>query len=115
MGANLLGQVATHQLAMVQVHLQQQVIAPDFVAHLMDVIGGIEKIPRHIAPIDGLDHELNAVWAYRLGGPAQIADEYAFTARQRGSGWGNASHGVEEGQARACAYVKACDWRRIVA
>jgi hypothetical protein len=61
----------------------------------MDVIGGIEKIPRHIAPIDGLDHELNAVWAYRLGGPAQIADEYGFTARQRGSGWGNASHGVE--------------------
>jgi hypothetical protein len=63
MGANLLSQVATHDLTMVQVHLQQQVVAPDFLNNLMGVISGIEKIPRHIARIDGLDHELNAVWA----------------------------------------------------
>ena len=56
-------------MAMVQVHLQQQVVAPDFLNNLMGVIGGIEKIPRHITRIDGLDHELNAVWAQRLGGP----------------------------------------------
>jgi len=80
MGANLLGQVAPHHLTMVQVHLQQQVVAPDFLDNLMGVIGGIEKIPRHIARIDGLDHELHAVWAQRLGGPAQIADEYGLTA-----------------------------------
>jgi hypothetical protein len=81
MCANLLGQVAAHDLAMVQVHLQQQVVAPDFLNNLMGVISGIEEIPRHVARIDGLDHELNAVWAQRLGGPAQIADEYGLTAR----------------------------------
>lgn len=81
MGANLLGQVATHDLTMVQVHLQQQIVAPDFLNNLMGVVGGIEKIPRHIARIDGLDHELHAVWEQCLSGPAQIADEYGLTAR----------------------------------
>src|SRR5215475_5180870 len=66
MGANLLGQVTTHHLTMVQVHLQKQVIASDILDNLMSVIGGMEKIPRHIARIDRLDHELNAVWAQRL-------------------------------------------------
>jgi hypothetical protein len=47
----------------------------------MSIIGGSEKIPRHIARIDGLDHELNTVWAQRRGSPAQIADEYGLTVR----------------------------------
>jgi len=81
MSANLLGQVAPHDLTMVQVHLQKQVVAPNFLDNLMSMIGGSEKIPRHIARIDGLDHELNTVWAQRRGSPAQIADEYGLTVR----------------------------------
>jgi hypothetical protein len=55
---------------------------------------------------DAVHHGLDAflgyqfygfLWAQRLGGPAQIADEYGLTARPRSSGWGTASHGVEAG------------------
>jgi hypothetical protein len=81
MGANLLGQVTAHDLAMIQVHLQQQVVTPNFLNNLMRVISCIEEIPRHIAHIDRLDYELNTMWTQRLGGPTQIADEYGLTAR----------------------------------
>ena len=78
--ANALGEIACHDLAVVQIHLQKQVVAAHRLDDLPRLGGGVEKVPGDVPHVvDRLDEEANAVRFQQLGSIAQIADVYGLT------------------------------------
>ena len=72
--AHLHGQVAFHDLAVVQVHLHLDVGGTDLGDQRMGLVLAAEEEAGHVAAIDGLQQDLDAVRRSLLGGVAHVGD-----------------------------------------
>src|SRR5262245_14112772 len=82
---DLLGQITAHDLTVVEVHLQEQIIAPDPLNDFASLHRGGEKIARVVTGIEGLDEQANAMGLQHFSGPAQIAHKDRLTVLLRHS------------------------------
>ena len=69
------GQVAFHDLGVVHVILQEQVVRPDGLDDLERLIRRAKKETRNIARVDGLDEQRDACRREAACGPLQVADQ----------------------------------------
>src|SRR4051794_33482165 len=91
---DLLSQIATHDLAMVEVHLQEQIVAADPLNQLARLRDSREKIARVVPGIEGFDEQTDAMGLQRLRGPAQIAYINGLAVLPRHTRRERARHGV---------------------
>jgi hypothetical protein len=94
MGFNAFGQIAFHDLAVIEVHLQEEVVTSHRIDDPLGLRRGVEEIARHVTRIDGLDEEANTMWLEYAGSVAEITDVHGFTRLRRCPIRWNASHGV---------------------
>src|SRR5712692_11362458 len=74
--AQMDGEITLHDLAVIEVELQFDVVAADAVEDGERLGGGVEEIAGDIARIDRLDQQGDAVRRDEVGGAAQIGDEH---------------------------------------
>src|SRR3546814_867991 len=80
------GDIAFHDLHVIEVHLHFKVGLADLFAYRVGLILPAKKIARHIAQVDGLDEHIDIMFGALLRGVAQILDESGPACIQIGIG-----------------------------
>ena len=104
--AQLHGDVAFHDLAVIAVELHQQVGRADGVDDGQRVLLVAEQIARHVALVDGLEHDGDAAAGGLLGGPGHVGPVEIQARGGVGLRRNQAGHDVHAGVAQFAGVVQ---------
>src|SRR5882757_9899302 len=88
-------QVALHDLHMVEVHLQHQVLGAHFLENVKSLGLRVEKEARYIACVDSFNQKGYAVLGEFSGGELEVGDVCGLSVRWTDSLWNNTGHRME--------------------
>src|SRR5260370_35390351 len=93
--AELDSQVALHDLHMVKVHLQHQIMGADFLENVVGLGLRVEKESRYIACVDRFNQKGYALFCEFSGGEFEVGDVGSISIRGTHTLWDNTGHGME--------------------
>src|SRR5882757_4798366 len=88
-------QVAFHDLHMVEVHLQHQILGVHFLENVKSLGLHIEKEARYIACVDSFNQKGYAVLGEFSGGELEVRDVCGFGFGRTDTFWNNTGHRME--------------------